>query len=134
MRKNPDKKLGPNLAVNIGVGGLTGLISTLILLLIIAVLTSLGKIPESFMKEITVLSCGVGALLGSYSAAKRQKGMAMLAGIGSSATMFALTLMLSILWGKGAFTGQLTFAVFVSIIAAGALGAIFSAVPHKVKR
>lgn len=134
MRKNPDKKLGPNLAVNIGIGGLTGLISTLILLMIIAVLTSMGKIPEAFMKEITIFACAVGALLGSYSSAKRQKGMAMLAGIGSSAIMFALSLLLSILWGKGAFTGQLTFAVFVSIIGAGALGAIFSAVPHKAKR
>lgn len=134
MRKNPDKKAGPNLAMNIGVGGVTGLVTTLILLLIIAVMTSMGKIPVAFMREITVLACGLGALLGSYSAAKRQKGMTMITGLGSSAIMFALTLLLSAFGGKGTFTGQLTLAVFAAIFAAGAFGAILSAAPRRAKR
>ena len=134
MRKNVDKKSGPNVALNIGIGGLTGLLTAMILLLIIAVLTSIGKIPEAFMREVTVLACGLGALIGSFSASKRQRGKAMITGLGSSAVMFLITLSLSALSKSNTLTGQLTPAIFFAILVAGVLGAFLSAAPHKVKR
>lgn len=134
MRKTVEKKSGPNVFLNTGVGGLTGFLSAMLLLLIIAVLTTTGKIPESYMREVTVLSCGLGSLIGAYSSSKRQRGKTLLTGIGSGAVMFILLLLLSMLLKAGSITGELTPALLIAILIGGFLGGLLSAAPSKVKR
>ncbi len=126
MRKNGERS-EPNVFLNAGIGGLTGLMSAMILLLIIAVLTSMDKIPEMYMKEATILSVALGALFGSYSASRRQKGKALLTGLGTGAVMFLLTLIISALSKSKALTGALTPYIFASILIGSVLGAILSA-------
>ena len=134
MRKNVDKRSSPNVLLNTGVGGLTGFMSSMILLLIIAVLTSMGKIPEKYMREVTVLACGIGALIGSYSSSKRQRGKTLITGIGSGAVMFLLTLLLSVFIKSKALAGQFAPVILITIIIGGILGGVLSAVPQKIKR
>lgn len=134
MRKSADNKSGPNLYLNSGMGGLTGFLFTLIILLIVAVLTSMGKVPEIYMKEITVIACGLGALIGSYTASRRQKGRAFLAGFGSGLAMFILTLILSLFTKSSAFFGGISIVNLITILIGGTLGGILSASPIRRRR
>lgn len=134
MRRSEEKRIAPNVFLNTGVGGLTSFLSAMIFLLIIAVFTSMGKIPEKYMREVTVLACALGSILGSYTASVRQKGKALITGLGSGGVMFVLTILLSALSKSKALMGQLTPAILIAALAGGALGGFLSAVPKRVRR
>ncbi len=134
MRKNENKKFGPNAVLNTAVGGITGLISAIVLLLALALLTSAGKFPESLMREATVLACGIGGIVGSFTASKRQKGQRLITGIGSGIVMFLLTFILAVFSGSGMVAGKLTPAILIAILIGGIAGSLLCAVPRRGRR
>ncbi len=127
MRRNGEKRTEPNIFLNAAIGGLTGLVSAMIMLLIVAVLTSMDKIPLIYMKEATMLCVGLGAMFASYSASSRQKGKALLTGAGTAAAMFLLILAISAFARSGALTGAMTPYVLLAVFIGGLLGAVLSA-------
>jgi len=133
MRKTDDRR-GPNIIVNSLVGGATGFMCAMILLLIMAVLTAAGKIPEKFMREVTVLASGLGGLVGSFTAAKRQGGKALIIGLCSGAAMFLLTLVIAAFTEKGAFSGALTPTILTAIMVGGIAGGFLCATPVRGRR
>jgi len=134
MRKSEDRKSGPNIVVNAVMGGATGFMFAMILLLILAVLTAMGKIPEKFMREATVLACGLGELIGAFTAAKRQGGRTLIIGIGSGISMFLLTLVISAFTEQGAISGALTPAILIAIMVGGIFGSFLCAAPRRSRR
>jgi len=133
MRKSDDRR-GPNIIVNALVGGATGFMCAMILLLIAAILTASGKVPEKFMREVTVLASGLGGLIGSFTAAKRQGGRTLIIGLGSGISMFLLTLIIAAFTEKGALSGALTPAVLIAILVGGILGSFLCAAPARGRR
>ena len=134
MRKNENKKSSPNVLLNMAVGGITGLVTAMVLLLLLAILTSTGYFPEKFMKVATVFACGIGEIIGSLTASKRQRGKRLITGIGSGIAMFLLTIILATISGSGAIIGSLTPSILISILIGGLLGSLLCAAPGKVRR
>lgn len=134
MRKSEDRKPGPNIIVNAVMGGATGFMCAMILLLIVAILTATGKIPEKFMRETTVLACGLGELIGAFTAAKRQRGRTLITGLGSGISMFLLILVIAAFTEEGAFSGALTPAILIAILAGGIFGSFLCAAPGRSRR
>jgi len=134
MRKSDDRKSGPNIIATAVMGGATGFMCAMIILLIVAVLTSMGKIPEKFMRETTVLACGLGQLIGSFAAARRQGGRTLITGVGSGISMFLITMVIAAFTDKGVLSGALTSAILIAIMAGGIFGSLLCAAPGSRRR
>jgi len=134
MVKNIEKSGGANIMSVSALGGAAGMVASALLLAISAALTVTGRIPDNYMREVTVLCVGLGALTGSYFAGKKMGSKTIPVGGIAAVIMIFIILVLSAFTDAGMFSGELTLPVLISTLAGGLFGGVLCAAPKKRKR
>ena len=108
-------------------GAVTGIVTTLIILLLCAYLVVAGTIPETAIGSITAVVCGIGALLAGFLAAKGVGKFALVTGIVTGAIYFVVLVVLGALFLEGLFPQKNVIAVLAGSVVGAALGSIAGA-------
>ena len=113
---------------------LTGLVLTLVLMLVGAALVYGGKIDESFIPQIAIAILGLGGFLSALLAARRAPRSRLLWGLAAGGILFLCLLLLSLVWiGEPIRIARVVLVLAVTMVA-GFAGGLASSNVKKRRR
>lgn len=123
MRKSRSKTAGErHVAVNIAIGSGISLLLVLVLLMISAIFTSSGTIPENLMGAVVAISCFLAAVAGSRIVTGKVQDKKLIIGAAQGAFLFVLIFAIGRAASADAAFGSITLATLAASVAGGVLG------------
>lgn len=136
MRKSEDeqgtkyvKKL-----INIIIGAAVGLVFCILILMVLTFAVEAGTIAQSSMFKLAVLSCFIGAFIGSQITIKRNKSKALLMGLFAGIFMFVLLMLVGASFYDGFAITNGGGGLLISSVIGGTAGGIFGAREKKRRK
>jgi len=114
-------------------GGVLACVTAILILLMCALLISVGAIRERWMHAVVLIACMVGAWLGGNYAVTRGFGRPILKGVGVGAILFLILITAGFLVYDTASIEQGGLGILISAICGGALSS-FTGRQRKKKR
>ncbi len=131
MRKNNENR-GP--AGILFPAAVMGLVMTLLLLLLGAVLVRRGTVAETMVRPCALVGLAAGCAAAAFLAAKRASGGKLLWAVGGGMLVFLLLLALGVLLARQPIHILRTVVSLVCAVAASAAGGAAGATARKIKR
>ena len=114
-------------------GGLAGGV-TILVLLICAVLVSVGLVPVEAMYGAVLAACALGAFAGGIYAVRHVEGRSLLAGLGVGAVLFLLLLTAGFIVYQGASVANGGAGILCACLCGGAIPGLLGRKPKKKRR
>ena len=114
-------------------GGVLAGVVTILVLLICAVLVSVGLVPVEAMYGTVLAACALGAFAGGIYAVRHVEGRSLLAGLGVGVVLFLLLLTAGFIVYQGASVANGGAGILCSCLCGGAIPGLLGR-KHKKKR
>ena len=115
-------------------GGVLAGVTSILALLLCAVLVSAGALPVSGMYGAVLAVCVLGALVGGTWAVRKVGGRSLLAGLGVGAVLFLLLLTAGLLVYEGASIANGGAGILCACLCGGAIPGLLARNPKKKRR
>ena len=115
-------------------GGVLAGVTTILALLVCAVLVSMGVIPVSGMYGGVLAVCVLGALVGGTWAVHRVGSRSLLVGLGAGAVLFLLLLTAGLIACQGASIANGGAGILCACLCGGAIPGLLARKPKKKRR
>ena len=115
-------------------GGVLAGVTTILALLVCAVLVSAGMLPVSGMYGAVLAVCILGALVGGTWAVRQVRGRSLLAGLGTGTVLFLLLLTAGSIAYEGASIANGGAGILCACLCGGAIPGLFARKPKKKRR
>ena len=115
-------------------GGVLAGVATILVLLICAVLVSMGVMPVGAMYGVVLAACVAGALAGGTYAVRRVGSRSLLAGLGVGAVLFLLLLTAGLIVYDGASIANGGAGILCACLCGGAIPGLLGRKPKKKRR
>ncbi len=115
-------------------GGVLAGVTTILALLICAVLVSAGMLSVNSMYGAVLASCVLGALAGGTYAVRRVSGRSLLMGLGVGAVLFLLLLTAGLIAYQGASIANGGAGILCACLCGGAIPGLLARKPKKKRR
>lgn len=115
-------------------GGVLSGVTTILALLICAVLVSMGIMPVGAMYGAVLASCVAGALVGGTYAVRRVGGYSLLVGLGTGAVLFLLMLTAGLIVYQEASVANGGAGILCACLCGGAIPGLLGRKPKKKRR
>lgn len=115
-------------------GGVLAGVTTLLALLLCAVLVSAGVIPVSAMYGAVLSVCVMGSLVGGAYAVRRVHCRSLLGGLGAGAVLFLLLLTAGLIAFEGASVANGGAGILCACLCGGAIPGLLARNPKKKRR
>lgn len=129
MRKNEDTRKNNSLSIGVNVilGSVVGLLIAMILLLVLSIFISSGRIPESIMEQLVIGCVFLGSFIGSATAIKKHGGRSLIVGTAVGIVFFLLTLVFGAFSSSDTMIGAMTLSVLIAALAGGVFAGVLDA-------
>ena len=107
---------------------------TILVLLICAVLVSVGLVPVEAMYGAVLAACALGAFAGGIYAVRHVEGRSLLAGLGVGAVLFLLLLTAGFIVYQGASVANGGAGILCACLCGGAIPGLLGRKPKKKRR
>ena len=115
-------------------GGVLAGAVTILVLLICAVLVSVGLVPVEAMYGAVLAACALGAFAGGIYAVRHVEGRSLLAGLGVGAVLFLLLLTAGFIVYQGASVANGGAGILCACLCGGAIPGLLGRKPKKKRR
>lgn len=115
-------------------GGVLAGVVTILVLLICAVLVSVGLVPVEAMYGTVLAACALGAFAGGIYAVRHVEGRSLLAGMGVGAVLFLLLLTAGFIVYQGASVANGGAGILCACLCGGAIPGLLGRKPKKKRR
>ena len=115
-------------------GGVLAGVVTILVLLICAVLVSVGLVPVEAMYGAVLAACALGAFAGGIYAVRHVEGRSLLAGLGVGAVLFLLLLTAGFIVYQGASVANGGAGILCACLCGGAIPGLLGRKPKKKRR
>ena len=115
-------------------GGVLAGVVTILVLLICAVLVSVGLVPVEAMYGTVLAACALGAFAGGIYAVRHVEGRSLLAGLGVGAVLFLLLLTAGFIVYQGASVANGGAGILCACLCGGAIPGLLGRKPKKKRR
>ena len=115
-------------------GGVLAGVVTILVLLICAVLVSVGLVPVEAMYGAVLAACALGAFAGGIYAVRHVEGRSLLAGLGVGAVLFLLLLTAGFIVYQGASVANGGAGILCACLCGGAIPGLLARKPKKKRR
>lgn len=115
-------------------GGVLAGVVTILVLLICAVLVSVGLVPVEAMYGAVLAACALGAFAGGIYAVRYVEGRSLLAGLGVGAVLFLLLLTAGFIVYQGASVANGGAGILCACLCGGAIPGLLGRNPKKKRR
>lgn len=115
-------------------GGVLAGVTTILALLVCAVLVSVGAVPVGAMYGAVLAVCAAGALVGGTYAVRRVGRRSLLAGLGVGAVLFLLLLTAGLIAYQGASIANGGAGILCACLCGGAIPGLLARKPKKKRR
>ncbi|MEY8317839.1 TIGR04086 family membrane protein [Oscillospiraceae bacterium 50-58] len=122
-----------NVMCDVLIGGVLAGVTTILVLLVCAVLISMGVVPVGAMYGTALAACVVGALVGSIYAVRKIGRRSLLVGLGVGAVLFLLLLTAGFIVYQGASVANGGAGILCACLCGGAIPGLLGR-KHKKKR
>ena len=116
------------------IGGVLAGVTAILLLLLCAVLVSVGIVPVSAMYETVLAACVLGALAGGICAVRRVSGRSLLAGLGTGGVLFLLLMTAGLIAYREASIANGGAGILCACLCGGAIPGLLARKPKKKRR
>ena len=135
--RRPEKTGGSewlNAMIEVLKGGVLAGVTTILALLICAVLVSVGLVPVGTMYGAVLAVCVLGALVGGTYAVRRVGRRSLLVGLGVGAVLFLLLLTAGLIAYQGASIANGGAGILCACLCGGAIPGLLAGKPKKKRR
>ena len=115
-------------------GGVLAGVVTILVLLICAVLVSVGLVPVEAMYGAVLAACALGAFAGGIYAVRHVEGRSLLAGLGVGVVLFLLLLPAGFIVYQGASVANGGAGILCACLCGGAIPGLLGRKPKKKRR
>ncbi len=115
-------------------GGVLAGVTTILALLVCAVLVSVGVMPVDAMYGAVLGVCVLGGLAGGIYAVRRVEGRSLLAGLGVGSVLFLLLLTAGLIAYQGASIANGGAGILCACLCGGAIPGLLARKPKKKRR
>ena len=115
-------------------GGVLAGVVTILVLLICAVLVSVGLVPVKAMYGAVLAACALGAFAGGIYAVRHVEGRSLLAGLGVGVVLFLLLLTAGFIVYQGASVANGGAGILCACLCGGAIPGLLGRKPKKKRR
>jgi putative membrane protein (TIGR04086 family) len=115
-------------------GGVLAGVVTILVLLICAVLVSVGLVPVEAMYGTVLAACALGAFAGGIYAVRHVEGRSLLAGLGVGVVLFLLLLTAGFIVYQGASVANGGAGILCACLCGGAIPGLLGRKPKKKRR
>ena len=115
-------------------GGVLAGVVTILVLLICAVLVSVGLVPVEAMYGAVLAACALGAFAGGIYAVRHVEGRSLLAGLGVGVVLFLLLLTAGFIVYQGASVANGGAGILCACLCGGAIPGLLGRKPKKKRR
>ena len=115
-------------------GGVLAGVTTILALLVCAVLVSVGAVPVGAMYGSVLAVCAVGALVGGTYAVRRVGSRSLLVGVGVGAVLFLLLLTAGLIAYQGSSIANGGAGILCACLCGGAIPGLLARKPKKKRR
>lgn len=115
-------------------GGVLAGVVTILVLLICAVLVSVGLVPVEAMYGAVLAACALGAFAGGIYAVRHVEGRSLLAGLGVGAVLFLLLLTAGFIVYQGASVANGGAGILCACLCGGTIPGLLERKPKKKRR
>ena len=115
-------------------GGVLAGVVTILVLLICAVLVSVGLVPVEAMYGAVLAACALGAFAGGIYAVRHVEGRSLLAGLGVGVVLFLLLLTAGFIVYQGASVANGGAGILCACLCGGAIPGLLARKPKKKRR
>ena len=115
-------------------GGVLAGVVTILVLLICAVLVSVGLVPVEAMYGTVLAACALGAFAGGIYAVRHVEGRSLLAGLGVGVVLFLLLLTAGFIVYQGASVANGGAGILCACLCGGAIPGLLARKPKKKRR
>ena len=115
-------------------GGVLAGVVTILVLLICAVLVSVGLVPVEAMYGTVLAVCALGAFAGGIYAVRHVEGRSLLAGLGVGVVLFLLLLTAGFIVYQGASVANGGAGILCACLCGGAIPGLLGRKPKKKRR
>ena len=123
-----------NAMCDVLIGGVMAGVTTILVLLICAVLVSMGVVPVGAMYGAALAACVVGALVGGSYAVRKVGRRSLLVGLGVGAVLFLLLLTAGLIVYQGASIANGGAGILCACLCGGAIPGLLGRKPKKKRR
>lgn len=123
-----------NAMCDVLIGGVMAGVTTILVLLLCAVLVSVGVVPVGAMYGTALAACVVGALVGGGYAVRKVSRRSLLAGLGAGAVLFLLLLTAGLIVYEGASIANGGAGILCACLCGGAIPGLLGRKPKKKRR
>ena len=123
-----------NAMCDILIGGALAGVTSILALLICAVLVSIGAAPVEAIYGMVLAVCVLGAMTGGFYAIRRVNGRSLLAGLGVGMVLFLLLITAGLIVYEGASIANGGAGILCACLCGGAIPGLLARKPKKKRR